>query len=130
MITINEIDEKARIAKMLCAYRLLKGKTLKNMYGTGLGLTFQQGQKYENMLNAISAHKLMFLCRRENYDFKTISTGNPNDLVQKLDEKQKLRAFHKFAEIERLKEEEQQAYYNAILPKIHLEMTYKDTFGK
>jgi|TARA_B100000085_G_scaffold214456_1_gene198633 transcriptional regulator with XRE-family HTH domain len=64
------------IAKTLILHRVWKGYTQQNI-GDAVGLTFQQIQKYEKMINRISAETLIDICKQRDWDITLFTTNNP-----------------------------------------------------
>ena len=64
------------IAKTLVLHRIWKGYTQQNI-ADAIGLTFQQVQKYERMINRISAETLIDICKQKGWDITLFTTNNP-----------------------------------------------------
>jgi transcriptional regulator with XRE-family HTH domain len=68
------------IAKTLILHRIWKGYTQQNI-ANAVGLTFQQVQKYERMINRISAETLIDICKQKEWDITLFTTNNPEAIL-------------------------------------------------
>ena len=64
------------IAKTLILFRVWKGFTQSQIAGS-IGVTFQQVQKYEKLINRISAESLIDLCQKRKWDISVFASGSP-----------------------------------------------------
>ena len=78
------MDNKLRIASMLVAHRYAKNLT-QTKVSKKLGVTFQQIQKYERMINKITSDKLIEFCNALDIRLQTFQDGDPYQVLDGAD---------------------------------------------
>ena len=78
------MDNKLRIASMLVAHRYAKNLT-QTKVSKKLGVTFQQVQKYERMINKITSDKLIEFCNALDIRLQTFQDGDPYQVLDGAD---------------------------------------------
>jgi transcriptional regulator with XRE-family HTH domain len=75
---------KLQIASMLVAHRCANKKT-QTQVAKMLGVTFQQVQKYEHMINKITSEKLLQFCISLNVRLQSFQDGDPYQVLEGAD---------------------------------------------
>jgi transcriptional regulator with XRE-family HTH domain len=75
---------KLQIASMLVAHRCANKKT-QTQIAKMLGVTFQQVQKYEHMINKITSEKLLQFCISLNVRLQSFQDGDPYQVLDGAD---------------------------------------------
>jgi len=75
---------KLQIASMLVAHRCANKKT-QTQIAKMLGVTFQQIQKYEHMINKITSEKLLQFCISLNVPLQSFQDGDPYQVLEGAD---------------------------------------------
>ena len=78
------MDNRTRIASMLVAHRYAKNLT-QTKVSQKLGVTFQQVQKYERMINKITSDKLIEFCNALDVRLQTFQDGDPYQVLDGAD---------------------------------------------
>jgi transcriptional regulator with XRE-family HTH domain len=78
------MDNKLRIASMLVAHRYAKNLTQVKV-SKKLGVTFQQVQKYERMINKITSDKLVEFCNALDVRLQSFQDGDPFQVLDGAD---------------------------------------------
>lgn len=78
------MDNRTRIASMLVAHRYAKNLT-QTKVSQKLGVTFQQVQKYERMINKITSDKLIEFCNALDIRLQTFQDGDPYQVLDGAD---------------------------------------------
>ena len=78
------MDNRTRIASMLVAHRYAKNLT-QTKVSKMLGVSFQQVQKYERMLNKITSDKLIEFCNSLDVRLQTFQDGDPYQVLDGAD---------------------------------------------
>ena len=78
------MDNRTRIASMLVAHRYAKNLT-QTKVSKKLGVTFQQVQKYERMINKITSDKLIEFCNALDIRLQTFQDGDPYQVLDGAD---------------------------------------------
>jgi len=78
------MDNRTRIASMLVAHRYAKNLTQVKV-AKKLGVTFQQVQKYERMINKITSDKLIEFCNALDIRLQTFQDGDPYQVLDGAD---------------------------------------------
>jgi transcriptional regulator with XRE-family HTH domain len=78
------MDNKLRIASMLVAHRYAKNLT-QTKVANKIGVTFQQVQKYERMINKITSDKLIEFCNSLNVKLQSFQDGDPFQILDGAD---------------------------------------------
>jgi len=141
---MDALQEKARIAKFLFAFRYLD-RVIDNGNGTqsklpkhknqtahakAQNVTFQQVQKQEKAQNGIPAHNLFLLLKKEGYDINLMYKGNPEEVLNKINKKYHKKVLENFARVDKNIDDERklQARYRPILPQLERELAYQTTY--
>ena len=74
------MDNRTRIASMLVAHRYAKNLT-QTKVSKKLGVTFQQVQKYERMINKITSDRLIEFCNALDIRLQTFQDGDPYQVL-------------------------------------------------
>jgi len=78
------MDNRTRIASMLVAHRYAKNLT-QTKVSQKLGVTFQQVQKYERMINKITSDRLIEFCNALDVRLQTFQDGDPYQVLDGAD---------------------------------------------
>jgi len=78
------MNVKLQIASMLVAHRCANKKT-QTQIAKMLDVTFQQVQKYEHMVNKISAEKLLKFCTKLKVPLSSFHLGDPYQVLDGAD---------------------------------------------
>ena len=78
------MDNKLRIASMLVAHRYAKNLTQVQI-SKKIGVTFQQVQKYERMINKITSDKLIEFCNSLDVKLQSFQDGDPFQVLDGAD---------------------------------------------
>ena len=78
------MDNKLRIASMLVAHRYAKNLT-QTKVANKIGVTFQQVQKYERMINKITSDKLIDFCNALDVKLQSFQDGDPFQVLDGAD---------------------------------------------
>ena len=78
------MDNKLRIASMLVAHRYAKNLT-QIQVSKKIGVTFQQVQKYERMINKITSDKLIEFCNALDIKLQSFQDGDPFQVLDGAD---------------------------------------------
>jgi len=78
------MDNKLRIASMLVAHRYAKNLTQVQV-SKKIGVTFQQVQKYERMINKITSDKLIEFCNFLDVKLQSFQDGDPFQVLDGAD---------------------------------------------
>jgi transcriptional regulator with XRE-family HTH domain len=78
------MDNKLRIASMLVAHRYAKNLTQVQV-SKKIGVTFQQVQKYERMINKITSDKLIEFCNALDVKLQSFQDGDPFQILDGAD---------------------------------------------
>ena len=78
------MDNKLRIASMLVAHRYAK-KLTQVQVSKKIGVTFQQVQKYERMINKITSDKLIEFCNSLDVKLQSFQDGDPFQVLDGAD---------------------------------------------
>ena len=78
------MDNKLRIASMLVAHRYAKNLTQVQV-SKKIGVTFQQVQKYERMINKITSDKLIEFCNALDVKLQSFQDGDPFQVLDGAD---------------------------------------------
>ena len=78
------MDNKLRIASMLVAHRYAKNLTQVQV-SKKIGVTFQQVQKYERMINKITSDKLIDFCNSLDVKLQSFQDGDPYQVLEGAD---------------------------------------------
>ena len=78
------MDNKLRIASMLVAHRYAKNLT-QTKVANKIGVTFQQVQKYERMINKITSDKLIEFCNSLDVKLQSFQDGDPYQVLDGAD---------------------------------------------
>ena len=84
------MDNKLRIASMLVAHRYAKNLTQVQV-SKKIGVTFQQVQKYERMINKITSDKLIDFCN--SLDVKLVKNSVKTDSLDSMESLDKFSLF-------------------------------------
>jgi transcriptional regulator with XRE-family HTH domain len=78
------MNVKLQIASMLVAHRYAKKQT-QTQVAKKLGVSFQQVQKYEKIINGISSEKLLEFCSAYSIPLQSFQDGDPYQVLEGAD---------------------------------------------